>query len=428
MSKLTPKVKVERENWLLNRVNQILAGLLILFLPIQLGKHFWPNFSYVFGLSVDYLSPTIYLTDLLVLGLLFVWLLKIRNWELGIRNWLKKYWYILVFFLYLLLSSLLAANSSAALYKFLKVLELSFFGFYVFKNYRLFNNLVLKLLPLALIYEAIIVYLQIIKQASFGLWILGERTFFAGTPGIALADFGQGLFLRPYGTFSHPNSLSGFFLISLFLVTPYWYRKNKKFCPFFLLFTIPVLLFAFSRAVWVVSLLSVMGMSYWFWGKGKRIITLIVFVFVAFIGFTLLFLPILGAQPSHERIGLLRTSVEMINLSPITGVGLNNFISLLPVFWQTGQTYLLQPVHNIYLLVAAENGLIGLLFFLWFLYLTFKKLILNRPANFFLYPFLSILLLGLFDHYWLTLQQNMLLFSIVLGLIWGASNKDNVVK
>src|SRR5438105_4334390 len=45
--------------------------LLLFLLPTQLGKHFWPEFSFVQGLRIDYLSPTLYVTDMLV-GILFV--------------------------------------------------------------------------------------------------------------------------------------------------------------------------------------------------------------------------------------------------------------------------------------------------------------------------------------------------------------------
>jgi len=98
-------------------------------------------------------------------------------------------------------------------------------------------------------------------------------------------------------------------------------------------------------------------------------------------------------------------------------VGLNNFIVHLPQFYQSGSVYLLQPVHNIFLLVAAETGLVGLVIFLWFLILTFKKLLIT---NYYLLitALIVILVLGLFDHYWLTLQQNQLLVAIVFGLSW----------
>ncbi|MCL5090716.1 MAG: hypothetical protein M1514_01765 [Patescibacteria group bacterium] len=48
--------------------------LTLLFLPTQLGKHFWPPFSHVYSLGIDYLSPTIYFWDLLAISLLIVFI------------------------------------------------------------------------------------------------------------------------------------------------------------------------------------------------------------------------------------------------------------------------------------------------------------------------------------------------------------------
>ncbi len=85
----------------------------------------------------------------------------------------------------------------------------------------------------------------------------------------------------------------------------------------------------------------------------------------------------------------------------------------------------LQPVHNIFLLVAAEAGLVGLLIFLWFLTLTFRKQL--GVGNWGLITsLLVILVLGMTDHYWLTLQQNQLLLAIVLGLSWQGEKFDKV--
>lgn len=112
----------------------------------------------------------------------------------------------------------------------------------------------------------------------------------------------------------------------------------------------------------------------------------------------------------------------MIKESPFYGVGLNNFIVHLPKFWVQSGVYFLQPVHNIFLLVAAETGLVGLLAFLWFLWLMIKRLILGNQS-FLLLALGVILFTGIFDHYWLTLQQNQLLATIVFGLVFSGKIK-----
>lgn len=57
----------------MKQFHQALFYALIILLPVQLGRHFWPEWSYVLGLKIDYLSPIIYLTDILIAGILGVW-------------------------------------------------------------------------------------------------------------------------------------------------------------------------------------------------------------------------------------------------------------------------------------------------------------------------------------------------------------------
>src|ERR1035437_7520739 len=100
--------KVKTGFWLLNqnKISKIFFYLLILFLPTQLGKHFWPNFSFVYGLRLDYLSPTIYLTDILILVIFIFSLKRFLAW---LKNIQKKQ--LLVFVLILISFSLGLANA-----------------------------------------------------------------------------------------------------------------------------------------------------------------------------------------------------------------------------------------------------------------------------------------------------------------------------
>jgi len=135
-----------------------------------------------------------------------------------------------------------------------------------------------------------------------------------------------------------------------------------------------------------------------------------------------------------RRLELNRSAFLMIKKNPLLGVGLGNFLVQLPNFWQVNERIrFLQPVHNIFLLVGAETGLIGLAIFIWFLFLTFKKLlkIRNCPPSASRrqgreklgIPLLIILLTGMADHYWLTLQQSQLMFALILGLTWSKVKK-----
>lgn len=146
---------------------------------------------------------------------------------------------------------------------------------------------------------------------------------------------------------------------------------------------------------------------------------------VLLISFTLPLLPNLPSYPKdiNERIVLAKLAVEMWKSNPLFGIGLGNFITALP---KTGLSnnviWLLQPVHNIYLLILSETGLVGFILLFVLMFKTFKNSlkIIRLPAgqeNYkFIIPLLCILYTGLFDHYWVTLQQNSLLFAVIIGL------------
>ncbi|PJE67439.1 hypothetical protein COU95_02330 [Candidatus Shapirobacteria bacterium CG10_big_fil_rev_8_21_14_0_10_40_9] len=395
------------------KLHEFFFWLLVFFLPTQLGRHFWPDFSLVFGLRVDYLSPIIYLTDLLVAGVLFSWFWaerkKIRI--LGIR-WFKKYWWVGAIFVYFLLTSLLSKNPGAALYKFAKIIEFSLLGLYIAKN-RISLSIIHHPLSIAVIYSSLIAIFQFFKQASLGgiFYWLGERSFNIQTPGIALGEIWGRQFLRPYSIFSHPNSLAGFMLVSLILILAFSGKRlasSKIKWAATGLGTVVILL-SFSRAVWLVG--ALLGLF------TKRKFLLFTFYFLLFTIFFVASLPGISEKPVQERIQLIKFSLEMIKSNPILGVGLNNFIVRLPEYWQSGQIRLLQPVHNIYLLILAETGLVGLIIFLWFLVLTFRKL-LEIGSWKLVIPLMAILLTGVADHYWFTLQQNQLLATIIFSLAW----------
>lgn len=425
------------------KIHQLLFFLLVFFLPTQLGKHFWPDWSMVRGLRVDYLAPTIYLTDILAAGVIISWgLEKIKSQKSKSKKTIKKLkisWALLLIGGLLILNSLLAANPAAAFYKLVKLTEFVLLGIYITKN-RFSVNTFYLLLSTSLVYSSLLAIFQFLNQGSLGgvFYWLGERTFNAGTPGIALASWNDRLFLRPYATFSHPNAFAGFLVISLILmaklpITNYQFFKFSKPLRTVTVFLGIIALFlTFSRASWLVFGISLAAYGVWFLRKinGRFIGRWMV---LAFIG-SLIFLSTIKnlqafttIQPESIwlRQDLNRAALEMIKKSPILGVGLGNFLVRLPEFYQEkGQVRFLQPAHNLYLLIAAEAGLFGLIGLVCFLILTIRCLRLK--TNYLILMALSaILFLGLFDHYFYTLQQGQILISLVLGLSW---SKIKMVK
>ena len=53
-----------------------IVGAFAFLLPSQLGKHYFFSFSYLSGIRVDYLAPTLYMTDIIAIILIGIFLLQ----------------------------------------------------------------------------------------------------------------------------------------------------------------------------------------------------------------------------------------------------------------------------------------------------------------------------------------------------------------
>ena len=406
------------------KIKEFLLWSFFLFLPTQLGYHFWPKQAYVWGLRIDFLSPTIYLTDLLILALVLF------SWPL-LKKWLKKGWKnktkilslgLVLFFL--VLNIIFSARPLVSFYRFLRLGE---FFFLIFFLKRFQFSLWPQALLLGNLASSFLAWGQVFKGGSLEgiFWWLGERSFNLATPGIALAQIGDHLLLRPYATFSHPNSLAGFLLISLLLL---WGAresfKNKGFLKLALLFLGLTLFLTFSFAAYLgVGLVLIIFLEKK-WPKKGLALGILLYIIVVLLSIEA---GLVEQKSLNERLVLAQNALALIKKRPLLGVGLGNFIpaqaEMLPFVRQ--DVNLLQPVHNIYLLIASETGLIGLLVFITMVVKIFwragnmtrryKAQAIHRAYA--IRPYILILFLGLFDHYWLTLPQNFLLFAVVLGFI-----------
>ena len=121
-------------------------------------------------------------------------------------------------------------------------------------------------------------------------------------------------------------------------------------------------------------------------------------------------------QNISQRLDLAFISGQMVAQKFLTGEGLGTFIVNIPMYKGIfTYSWLLQPVHNIFLLIFAEVGIFGLLAFTYLIFKTVGVL-LKDSKIYLLLPLVFILFTGLFDHYTLTLQQNILLFSVFIGI------------
>ncbi|KKR71584.1 MAG: hypothetical protein UU14_C0024G0010, partial [Candidatus Roizmanbacteria bacterium GW2011_GWB1_40_7] len=421
-----------------NNLHRWLFYLLLLLIPTQLGYHFWPDFAFVNGIRVDYLAPTIYLTDLLILGIGISWLLsKITNDDLPARNAsrnmrdaggrITQYRILIAGILFFIFNLLFSDVSQLTLLNLLTILKLTFIAVYIVKtkpDLKISSGYLL----VASGYSSLIAWIQFINQSSIGglLWFLGERTFDVTTPGIATAIMNNKLILRPYATFPHPNVLAGFITVLLPLVffnTSVIVRKVKL--PL-LIFFLATLFITFSRSAWMVAgiLLTVVLISNLPAGKAGQhylrirnrnrvawiLVAIILIILLPFLSERIANLSSVDIQSVTRRMDLNYAALNMMKDNPIFGVGLNNFLVALPSYTTIDSYQDLQPAHNIYLLLLAEWGVVGSAMVIFLLI----KLLFSTSYKILL-PLVALLLLGLFDHYPYTIHQIQLLFAVLVG-------------
>jgi O-antigen ligase len=404
-------------------IGKILVLSLIFLLPTQLAYHFWPSWSFVFGIRVDLLTPAVYLTDILV-GLLF--LIEVITDRKTLFGFLDKYKIFGGFFLvFVILNCAFSISVVVSIYKWLKIIEFSFLIYYFSKQKIVELSNILKTLFYSLITFSLIGVAQFFKGGTVGgiLYYLGERSFNIGTPGIALVSLGGIEHLRAYSTFSHPNSLAGFLggAILLILLSG---KLKRNFANFI---GVVIILTAFALSFSVSAYLGIFLMfSFYLFSTNTKVFKNIIIAFLSLSIIGSLLLPIFSTsilklfpaigQNISQRLDLSYIAGQIISRRFFMGSGLGTFIVNIPLFKGIfSYSWLLQPVHNIFLLVFSELGILGLLSFCFLIYKTLTLLLKNGKL-YLLLPIIFTLFTGLFDHYSLTLQQNLLLVSIFLGL------------
>jgi len=394
-----------------------LAGLAFLFavltLPLQLSKFFWPNYSYVLGIPIDYRSLAIYANELSILFFILVFLIQNRSQLKNIFGKNKEQIVLLsAFNIWIFTTSFLFSKFQWASLVFnlrLAVISIFFiFALNILKNSEVRKKLI-SVLIFSVAWQTAIVLYQLIFQKSLGAWFLGERSFDSSTTLIAHFNlFGRQL-LRPYGTFPHPNALAAFFAISLLTL------MNQKRLLLPKILALAGGLLTFSKSFILSLLLSPAP----YFLKAR---------YVIFLPFISILIWLIAAYTFHfqiasfsERLLLIQASVNLSRDNFLFGSGSNNFIAQLANFnlFSVSEIRLLQPVHNVFFLILVENGIGGLLIFILFL----MSLARNLKNTSSLAIFVTLMIFASLDHFFWTLAQGRFLFFLSLAYIASAKKK-----
>lgn len=373
-------------------IHKRLFFLLLACIPIQLGYHFWPSWTLVLGRRIDYLSPTAYLTDIIIFLILCFWIIE-----------KKKIVFPWVICLFIAVNIFFSLSKPVAIYAWVKVIEYLFLGIYIIAT-KPDDKKILYFLSIGVFYSSIIGIVQFFLQRSIGgpFWYFGERTFDATTTGIA--KLSNPLVLRAYSLFPHPNVFGGYLAILLPLI---FNEAKKKFYLFTFILGLVALIVSFSRSAWIICILAMLYRM-----RFRRSFLLCLLL----AGLLFFYFALTADESIMRRLSLQDAAFAVWKSSPLFGVGLGNFLVALPHFYSHRDIFFLQPVHNIYLLLLSEIGVIG---FIGSLYLVMKRISI---------PLISILLLGFFDHYFLTLQQGQIFTTLVIAMIYSKNELQKIIR
>lgn len=358
--------------------------------------HFWPSTALVYGIRIDYLSPTLYFLDLLIIFYLLI---------LGRANLVQRFKLtdLSPFLLIIIINFLYSKNPLSSFNWTLHFLIYLTFIFSLTKSEL--KEALIKFYPLGVFFQLILSLLQVWLGHTIGgpLYYLGERSLVVGSPGIAMGSFLGQVVLRAYGTFSHPNVLGGWLVTGYYLYLHL--TQNPKARAIVTVVIVIATLLTQSRSAALCLFFIIIPFLYLKRTFARAALYLIVSLFAIHFSY---FSPPRFDLANQERRSLVIISSKIIQQYPIFGSGLESSISTYPTI--SPRTRLLQPDHNSLTLLLSWIGLFGTLAIFT---------LIPKNTSSLLYFLLPLVPLFLLDHYFLTSPQG--LFLLVLCLYVGVN-------
>ncbi len=410
------KTAICRQQKLMQKISVVLVYILVGLLPTQLGMFIFGEYSLVRGMRIDYLAHALYMTECIGVCIIVVRLPIVLQWI---------YTYKRSIALILLLGTINVVWSLSpwvSLGTMFDIMLLVGVGVVIVRTPLSISTLMVVLLASNSV-QLVLVLLQYVNQGAVQgvFYWLGERYYSISTIDAARSSMQGTLFVRAYGTFSHPNSLGGFYALIYACILVYWRTIKGWWYSYALAITcITLVLFSFSKGAigaLFIAQITHMFLAYrelhWSW----KDVCKPCIVAKGIIGIFLLtiFTSAMGdAESLYKRLFLIEASLQIIRTHLWTGVGMGAYVAAQASIPHPFPYAFYQPVHNIFLLITAELGIVcGIVFWRYVVEWVSRFVRYNR------YHVLFVLVIGftgLIDHYWWTLHQNGLAV-VVLGSI-----------
>ena len=431
--------------WTIRKIYAFAIGLLPVALCFWIYK--WiGDFSHP-RVYFTYDSALFFLSDALVLLAVLLWLaVKISQGPGGWRNLLAGHRY--TFLLFFVFASLLTASIlwsrdwRTSLYLALHIWLVLLFILSL-RDWHEVWPVAMFGLCCALSFELVAGFAGFGLQSTAFLESLGlawPGALTPAQPGASVVQLENGVrILRAYGTLPHPNILGGLVLVTMLGPAGLFLAGKKRNVPALFLFNLGILLLVptFSRSAWLgfVALVAVLAWKARYFEHKKIILlfsAIVIAVICAFYPLRALVFTRIGNQdvPTEQistlgRFWLDRQAISMIQNHPVAGTGIGSFILELAESSVEGAP--IEPVHNLFLLITAELGLVGFIL-LTILCVSVALTIFKStsPQGILAGALVTGLgMISLFDHYLWTLAPGRIMLGLALGL-WAGQAADHV--
>ncbi|MFZ2225956.1 MAG: O-antigen ligase family protein [Candidatus Moraniibacteriota bacterium] len=267
--------------------------------------------------------------------------------------------------------------------------------------------------------QSVVGVVQVIIQHSVGLFWLRESIVAPNIAGVAKIIINHQAYIRAYGLFPHPNILGGFLFFSIIITllcqkmfhVEHFKEQDSMNCSTWnisggdfwkivprgtiwnyliwlaLIIQITGIIFSFSKSAILALIVAVIyiivprgtfqvvNLKKLFHVEQFRMLLIAGLVILGGLFFFRVEVYDLFAKSFQERKLYMFISEQIIADSPIVGVGTGQFIVNAEKLFPNLEVWQYQPVHNVFLLIWSEWGIVGLVLFILFLWklLHFKK-------------------------------------------------------
>ncbi|MDH4329995.1 MAG: O-antigen ligase family protein [Candidatus Moranbacteria bacterium] len=375
----------------------------------------------------------------------------------------KVRWFAGLFLFWIALSIFWSPDKFLATYFFFKIL-LGVGLFFAIGRIKFDWKKLIFVLFVSAVFQAGLGVQQYLTQEVFpNKWLgISEHQAFEG--GASVVENSNERWLRAYGGFEHPNVLGGFLVLIILVIIGVNFQfkifhpmgdhpkgdnlksifndrilKRKKYFTLGLLVVscwllMTGLFFSFSRTAWlalivgliILTVLKYKGILNPAPGEARQVqndkvkwlmIILIPIISILVMNWSNFFTRFdagarLEQKSVSDRVSYFFEAKEVIENNLFLGAGTGNYVQevmkndeLKKDVWEY------QPVHNVFLLIFSELGLIGLVLFVGLLILIMRRCGLES-----LPIFAALLIFMMLDHWLWTSHFGMLFFWLILGL------------